>query len=94
MGDFSAAKSEDDIFDIGRSVEMAVNKRSETIGVGVAGDVKSAAAAAAAADNRSIASFVETLLIDHLISQGYLDADRNGRNRRASLVPLIVQNQP
>ena len=59
---------------------MVVNKRSETIGVRVADDVKSAVAAAASADNRSIASFVETLLIDHLISQGYLDANRNGRS--------------
>ncbi len=73
---------------------MAVKKRSETIGVRVADDVKSAAVTAAAADNRSIASFVETLLIDHLITQGYLDANRNGRSRRASLVPLVVQKQP
>ncbi len=73
---------------------MAVKKRSETIGIRVADDVKSAVVEAAAADNRSIASFVETLLIDHLISQGYLDAHRNGRSRRANLVPLVVQKQP
>ncbi len=71
---------------------MAGKKRPETIGLRVAGDVKSAAAEAAADDNRTISSFVETLLIDHLISQGYLDAKRNGPSK--GRFPMVVQKEP
>ncbi len=73
---------------------MTGRKRADTIGVRVSSDVKSAAADAASDDNRTISSFVETLLIDHLISQGYLDAKRNGPSRMKGRFPMVVQKEP
>ncbi len=73
---------------------MTGRKRADTIGVRVSSDVKSAAAEAAEDDNRTISSFVETVLIDHLISQGYLDAKRNGRSRMTGRFPMVVQEEP
>ncbi len=73
---------------------MTGRKRADTIGVRVASDVKSAAAEAAADDNRTISSFVEIVLIDHLISQGYLDAKQKGRSRMTGRFPMVVQKEP
>ncbi len=73
---------------------MTGRKRVDTIGVRVAIDVKSAAAEAATDDNRTISSYVETVLIDHLISQGYLDAKRYGRSRMKGRFPMVVQKEP
>ena len=53
-----------------------MTKRTETIGIRVAPVVKSAITAAAGDVNRSVASLIETMLIDHLVTLGYLEADQ------------------
>ena len=60
------------------NLEDEVN-RSEAIGIRVNPKVKAAAISAAGDDNRSLASLVETLLISHLTSNGYLGDDRPRR---------------
>jgi hypothetical protein len=46
--------------------------KTSAISVRVSDEVKVAAEKAAAADSRSVASFVEKLLTDHLRKQGFL----------------------
>ena len=55
---------------------MTIARRTETIGIRVAPEVKSAITAAAADVNRSVGSLIETMLIDHLATLGYLEADQ------------------
>ena len=50
--------------------------KDAAIGVRMAGEIKQAAAKAAAADRRSVSSLVEKLLVEFLILEGYLKSDR------------------
>ena len=49
--------------------------KDASIGVRMAGEIKAAAAKAAAEDRRSISSLVEKLLVEYLMSVGYLRSD-------------------
>ena len=56
------------------SGELLVTKDA-AIGVRMAGEIKQAAAKAAAADRRSVSSLMEKLLVEYLVSEGYLNSD-------------------
>ena len=49
--------------------------KDAAIGVRMAGEIKQAAAKAAAADRRSVSSLMEKLLVEYLVSEGYLNTD-------------------
>jgi hypothetical protein len=55
-----------------QSHATALMAKTSAISVRVSDQVKVAAEKAAAADSRSVASFVEKLLTDHLRKQGFL----------------------
>ncbi len=65
-------------------------QRTETIGLRVTQDVKTAAAEAAADDNRSVASLVEKVLIDHLVSSDYLEPKQVPAGRRRLYKQVIA----
>ena len=54
--------------------------KDASIGVRMAGEIKAAAAKAAAEDRRSISSLVEKLLVEYLTSEGYLRPENNKPN--------------
>ena len=56
------------------SREVLVTKDA-AIGVRMAGEIKQAAAKAAAADRRSVSSLMEKLLVEYLVSEGYLNTE-------------------
>jgi len=60
-----------------KKMEVPVPKDA-AIGVRMAGDIKAAASKAAAADRRSVSSLMEKLLVEFLISEGYLKPDDAG----------------
>lgn len=64
-------------------------KRTESIGIRVTNKVKAAAIDAAMSDNRSVSSLVEKLLIEYLISDGYLDAKKDLPRRKKSQISVI-----
>lgn len=53
--------------------------KDAAIGVRMAGEIKVAAGVAAAADRRSVSSLMEKLLVEYLLSEGYLDPDDAGK---------------
>ena len=57
-------------------------KRTESIGIRVTDEVKAAAIDAALSDHRSVSSLVEKLLIEYLVSDGYLDLKQDGSRRK------------
>jgi len=57
-------------------------KRTEAIGIRVTNDVKAAAIDAALDDNRSVSSLLEKLLIDYLVSQGYVKTPQTRPRRQ------------
>ena len=54
--------------------------KDAAIGVRMAGEIKQAASVAAAADRRSVSSLMEKLLVEYLVSEGYLDTDDSNAN--------------
>jgi hypothetical protein len=52
--------------------------RTASIGIRVEPRLKAAAERAAADDHRSLASFIEKLMIEHLEAKGYLERERAG----------------
>lgn len=48
--------------------------KTAAISVRVDPKIKAAAQKAAAADRRTVASFVENILVEYLVKKGYLDA--------------------
>ena len=57
-------------------------KRTEAIGIRVTNDVKAAAIDAALDDNRSVSSLLEKLLVDYLVSQGYVKTTQTRPRRQ------------
>ena len=51
--------------------------KDAAIGVRMAGEIKQAASKAAAADRRSVSSLMEKLLVEYLVSEGYLDTEES-----------------
>lgn len=60
--------------------------KDAAIGVRMAGEIKQAASKAAAADRRSVSSLIEKLLVEYLVSEGYLETD--------DAEPKVVEKKP